>query len=116
MTTAQLDLFAQPPAQRLSDREREGYAKDRCMELAAEKGEQWLAVFRQLARNNALANGGVTDIDQVRDAAERCRIDYEPGAWMGSLFRCKEWECIGWTPATHEGSHGRSIRRWRLRK
>jgi hypothetical protein len=42
------------------------------------------------------------------------RPDLLGNAW-GSIFRGKEWECIGWRKSTRVSNHARAIRIWRLK-
>ena len=107
-------VATEQPAQRLTDREREEYAKDRGMELAAARNAEWLERFREVAEVIAVAGDGTCDIDLVRAWFDAQEIDYRVGNFMGSIFKGDRWVCVGRVKTTHRGGHGREVRRWRL--
>jgi len=91
----------------------EHQAKQIGMDFAALKNSRILEIFRTLARE---CRKDTVDIDDVRMMAEKERILYSPGNWLGSVFTSKEWRWTGEVRASsHPGSHGRMIKVWRHR-
>ncbi len=88
--------------------------KERGMRLAAEKRADLLGYARWTATIAAKTQGTVT-VDDVRERIEN-DDDFVPGNWMGSIFKGKEWERVGYKKSTHEGSHARMISVWRLKR
>ena len=116
MATAQLSLFeARPPAQRVSDREREELAKEHGMKVAAEKAKRQLKIARDAAVAVAMDGDGTADIERVRAFLEDLKFDMDYGSWAGNIFRGKQWEPTGaWIRTTHRDGHQRAVRVWRL--
>ena len=102
------------PAQRLTDREREEFAKDRGMKQASERNAEWLERFRAAASEIARRGDGTAHIDQVRDWFDRQQIDYPVGPWIGSTFERGKWDRIGFTQSLHRAGRCRIISVWRL--
>jgi hypothetical protein len=71
----------------------------------------WLEWCRNVAVAIASESGRVT-IDDVRSRARVERPDIIFGSWAGAIFRGSLWRCVGYTHATHEGSHARLLRVW----
>lgn len=70
---------------------------------------------RFIAEALAQVRGEIT-IEDVREYMER-HGGLPPAyrrAWLGAVFRGKEWERVGSRYAHHEGSHGRRVSVWRL--
>ena len=65
---------------------------------------------RAYARWVSEGEGRVT-ADDVR--AYCANVGIESGPWMGSVFRGKDWQHIGWTQSKDPVQHARSIRIWR---
>lgn len=59
-------------------------------------------------------NHETVTIDDVRRYAIACGDPLPSGNYMGSIFR--GWILAGYTTAEHEGSHGRTIKKWSLPK
>lgn len=83
------------------------------MKLAAEHNPEMLATFRRIALHQASIKLVIT-IDDVREAAKRNGVQYSPSNWMGSVFtKSGGWRWTGEVKAsTHEGAHGRMIKKW----
>ncbi len=96
------------------DFDREEAAKERGIRLAAEKNGDLLSLARRIARIIAFEDGTV-DIDRVRRRLEISGVRFEPGNWMGAVFKGNEWRATGrFVKASHEGGHNRLIRVWAL--
>jgi hypothetical protein len=73
-----------------------------------------------------IASGSeIMGADEARDLLTEWAADKEPGAaellrarkdWMGTLFRGKEWEAVGWAKSKHPENYARPIRTWRLKR
>jgi len=58
----------------------------------------------------------VISIDDVREGLLKQGYDLSGRVrWLGSVFLAPEFTHAGFKQATHEGSHGRIIRLWKLR-
>jgi hypothetical protein len=88
--------------------------KNSGMTLAAGNNAIILAKFRDIAERLGRTFVNVT-IDNIREDAENAFIPYEPGNWMGSVFKGPNWKCVGFRISTHYGSHGRIVRVWEWR-
>jgi hypothetical protein len=98
----------------LADAYAEAEARDIGMELAAAHGQPLLELARILAARHAKNNGTVT-IENVRRELGWRVPGWEPGNWMGSVFKEKRWEPTGrWVQTEHKGGHRRAVREWRL--
>jgi hypothetical protein len=91
------------------------------MEQAAKNNSRLLALARAHARRIALANGGISDAEMVREAmieaGEFPPPPYSPTQlnWMGSIHLYEEgWRKISKMNCSHEGGHKREINRWML--
>ncbi len=97
-------------------------ARDSGMELAAAHGQPVLELARRAAYWHAIYHHTVT-IEDVRNRLDRMLgpCCWEPGNWMGSVFKERRlgervWAPTGrWVQATHKGGHARPVREWRLR-
>ena len=94
---------------------REQDKKKNGMKISAERFPAHLAMFREIARDLAKDGRHIT-IDNVRDAVLSRGIKFEVANYLGSVFKGKEWSCEGFAVSTHEGSHGRMVRVWRLNR
>jgi hypothetical protein len=90
-------------------------AKDRGMRIAAENNAGLLEQTRKLAHIiGQRMKEGIT-IENVRDALEFQGIKFTPGNWMGSIFKSKAWEKVGYRQSTHKDGHARIVSVWRLK-
>lgn len=86
------------------------------MQLAAEKRAEILLIAKDIARRMAQKQGEVTADDVQR---RLILWDYDLsdlGNAAGSIFKGKEWECVGWKKSERVSNHARAIRVWRLRQ
>ena len=90
--------------------QKELFFKEYGKSCAAQKNYFILATAQRIA--SELAQDAPISIDEVRLEMERRKIEYEPGNWLGSVFKGKSWKPFGFKVATHEGAHGRMIRTW----
>lgn len=84
------------------------------MNLAARKNFLILEIARDVAFLLAKGKGEIS-IEEVRENMEKLGIKYEPGNWMGSVFKGDEWEPVGWRQSIHKGGHRRMVRTWKLK-
>ena len=88
--------------------------RDKGMQLAAERKAELVTKAKDVAHFLA-ATCGETNADDV----QRYLIFHgncEPlGNAASSIFRGKEWECIGWKKSERVSNHARSIRIWKLK-
>ena len=89
--------------------------KEAGMLRAANANGDMLAIFRSIAVRLSCDNRQIS-IDDVRKEAERVGIKYTPGNYLGSIFKGAHWDCCGFKPSTHAGSHGRMVRVWRIKQ
>jgi hypothetical protein len=88
--------------------------RDKGMNKAADKRMAALTNARTLARHLASLNGNIT-ADDVRKEYE-----YRGGNWSdlgnaaGSIFKGKQWQCVGFENSTVTTSHARALRVWKL--
>ena len=89
--------------------------RDTGMESAAKGRAGLLQTARELAQRLAELYGKVT-ADDVRKEYE-----YRGGNWSdlgnaaGSIFKGKQWECVGFENSSVASSHARALRIWRLK-
>jgi len=83
--------------------------KFRGMSLSAEKNKELLERARDIARMIGLG-GREISINDIRDAWP----SMPSGNWIGSIFK-DEFEPCGFEEARHEKSHGRIVRKWKLK-
>lgn len=83
--------------------------KEQGMIRAADACPDWLERAREVARHLAMKNGE-TEIESVYGVVG---LPDRPNA-AGSVFRGKEWRCIGWRKALRSSRHAGSVRRWSL--
>ena len=89
--------------------------RDKGMRTATSGREQALSKARQIAFRLANLNGQVT-ADDVRKEYE-----YRGGNWSdlgnaaGSIFKGKQWQCVGFENSTVTTSHARALRVWALK-
>jgi hypothetical protein len=87
------------------------------MERSACKHEKILREFQAIALElGKLSWMQYVDIDMVRGIAKSKGIKFVPKNWLGSVFRNQKWECVGFTISNHKGSHGRIIRKWKIKQ
>ena len=88
--------------------------RDKGMATAVSGRESILANVRSIANNLARIYGKVT-ADQVR-----AEYEYRGGNWQdlgnaaGSIFKGKQWQCVGFENSLVKTSHARTIRVWKL--
>jgi hypothetical protein len=99
----------------LFDNRPEWQKKQHGQAVAAITHGECIRQAREVAKEHCLAHGVVT-IDSVREGLLKRGFDLSGAVnWLGSTFKSKDWECIGFENASHPNSHGRIIRKWRLR-
>ncbi len=99
----------------LSSDERETLARDVMMRRAADNHRAELEAAR-LAAEKDYSIRGVSDIDGVRRWLDKWEIEYEPGNWMGSVFKADGWIPTGqWIRTAHRDGHRRAVREWTKR-
>ena len=99
----------------LFDNRPEWQKKERGIQAAAITHGECIRQAREIAKECCSFNGEV-NIDDVRAGLIQRGFDLSGAVnWLGSTFKSKEFECIGFEQATHLNSHGRIIRRWRLK-
>ena len=88
--------------------------KERGMRLAADNKKSHLETTRELAKNMATI---AADNTITSDEVQAVLIDrgIYLGNAAGSIFKTADWECVGFTPSKRTSSHGRIIRKWRLK-
>ena len=74
-----------------------------------------VGLARSIAREQCVKYGSTT-IDLVRQDPRIAEFKPSNPNMYGSIFRGKEWHCIGWEPSTLKSNHSRFIRRWRFNK
>jgi hypothetical protein len=88
--------------------------RDEGMKTASDGRKDILNRVRSIAGNLARIYGKVT-ADDVRKEYE-----YRGGNWSdlgnaaGSIFKGKQWECVGFENSTVTTSHARALRVWKL--
>jgi hypothetical protein len=99
------------------DEARSRELRDEGMRRAAEKRKGLVAECRERAEWIA-RNGREITIDDIYYAMEN--LGYEGmeflGNAAGSIFKGKQWECVGWRKSTRVSNHARCVRVWSLRK
>jgi len=89
--------------------------RDKGMAKATNKRMELLSTARDLAKRLAELYGRVT-ADQVR-----AEYEYRGGNWSdlgnaaGSIFKGKQWQCVGFENSTVTTSHARALRVWTLK-
>jgi hypothetical protein len=59
---------------------------------------------------------GTVTSDDVREESIRRGLNLSFSKnWSGSVFRCKDWESCGFQASRHDGSHGHTLRVWKLK-
>lgn len=87
--------------------------RDRGMAIAASyPNDEWLAKARSVAELLAAKYGEVTS-DQVLAVCPR-PMDVRPNV-TGSIFKGKQWKCIGFINSAQVSRHAGAIRRWVLK-
>lgn len=90
--------------------QKELFFKEYGKDVSAQKNYFILQTAQRIALE--LAQDAPVSIDEVRLEMNRRKIEYEPGNWLGSVFKGTRWKPYGFKVATHEGAHGRIIRTW----
>ena len=87
------------------------------MGLAAERRGELLGIVQEyLASLARLRRDRIVTADDGYAFLERSHFNLGAlGNAAGSLFRGKEWQCVGWVKSTRVSNHARMIRRWRLK-
>jgi len=89
--------------------------RDKGMLSAAEKRKEILYRARLIANRLAKINGQVT-ADNVRQEWEfRGNNWSDLGNAAGSIFKGKQWQCVGFENSTVTTSHARALRVWTLK-
>jgi len=89
--------------------------RDKGMATAVSGREKALSKARQMAEILAIMCGEIT-ADDVRKEYE-----YRGGNWSdlgnaaGSIFKGKQWQCVGFENSTVTTSHARALRVWALK-
>ncbi len=89
--------------------------RDKGMELASNKRQNALLGCKLIAISIAQIKGKAT-ADDVRKEYE-----YRGGNWSdlgnaaGSIFKGKQWQCVGFENSTVTTSHARALRVWKLK-
>lgn len=74
-----------------------------------------LRIAREVAREHAILHGEV-NIDNVREGLICRGFDLSGRiVWLGSTFKCEEFEFVRYQKATHVNSHARVIAVWKLK-
>jgi len=91
--------------------------KEEGMKLSSNSNKLFLMKAREYAFAVACRHPeSEVDVETVRQEFMRISGIRITGNWLGSLFRDGRFEFTGrWEQATHEGSHARFIRIWRLK-
>lgn len=84
------------------------------MNLAARRRAYSLSIAQDIAHRLG-GKGDEISIEEVRLAMDESGISYDPGNWMGSVFKSDEWEPVGFKPSNHKGGHCRIVRTWKLK-
>lgn len=77
------------------------------------RADCFVSKMRTVAREICGEHGQVTSDDLRKYALENSIAPHHPNAW-GSVFRTKEWRCIGRRKSTFVSNHAREIRIWSL--
>lgn len=101
-----LPLFSHAQAERLRD---EGLAR------AESRNPSLAETVRQYLFNLA-ADGRAVDIDDARDFCDANGLTAPGSGFWGSIFRPRDWECVGYAPSRRLQNHAHANRRWRLRR
>jgi hypothetical protein len=89
--------------------------RDKGIKTATSGREQALARARSIAKMIAQINGNITADDVRRE------YEYRGGSWedlgnaAGSIFKGKQWQCVGFENSTVTTSHARALRVWTLK-
>jgi hypothetical protein len=89
--------------------------RDKGIKTAVSGREEILKRVRSIAGNLARIYGKVT-ADMVR-----AEYEYRGGNWSdlgnaaGSIFKGKQWQCVGFENSTVTTSHARALRVWALK-
>ena len=89
--------------------------KDDGMDKVISHNETWVYRMRQWARIISDLHGEVSADDIRRIAHWEDDEPDHPNAW-GSLFKPREWRCIGRKQSEWASCHGREIKVWRWMK
>lgn len=91
--------------------------RDRGMQRAAAHNRPLPELARYIAQRHATLHDTVTIEDVRAGLDEMLPGMWEPGNWMGSVFRGdRRFVPTGrWVQTTHAGGHARPVREWRLR-
>lgn len=91
-------------------------AKQSGMKQAAENKPALLKYARRLAEEEAARLGDITMDDVARALQDKGISIFALGNTAGSVFRGKQWECVGTRKSIRIHSHGNLLRVWRLKK
>jgi hypothetical protein len=80
------------------------------IEATASAHEPELRLAQDMALKIAALKGEIT-VDDVRESLPNLAF----GNWAGSIFKGKEWVCVGFIPSRHKNSHARIVRVWSRR-
>jgi hypothetical protein len=94
--------------------------KETKMDTAAAKNPAMVQIARRYARTLA-KEGPITmdDVNRVMLAdgyiVAGGKRNSAQNSWKGSVFKTKEWMCVGQRASTAEANHGRMLRMWALK-
>ena len=89
--------------------------RDEGMKTASDGRKDILTGARTIARFLAMLNGQVTADDVRREWEYRGRNWSNLGNAAGSIFKGKQWQCVGFENSTVTTSHARALRVWALK-
>ena len=89
--------------------------RDQGMESATQGRAEILTRVKTLAQHIARINGKVTADDVRREFEYRGGNWSELGNAAGSIFKGKNWNCVGFENSSVATSHARALRVWVLK-
>ena len=89
--------------------------KESGLDAVEEHNLSWVERMRLWAKIHADIHGFVS-CDDIRIIAAREGDEPDHHNAYGSLFRPKEWRCVGRKPSTTASRHGAEIRVWKWQK
>ena len=89
--------------------------KESGLDAVEEHNLSWVERMRLWAKIHADIHGFVSADDIRRIAVREGDEPDHPNAW-GSLFRPKEWRCVGRKQSAWASCHGREIKIWKYQE
>ena len=86
--------------------------KERGLDAVEEHNDKWVDRMRLWAKIHSDLHGQVS-ADDIRKIAHRESDEPDHPNAYGSLFRPREWRCIGRKPSETPSRHGAEIKIWR---